>query len=782
MLTTLLQHPTPTVRRGVVIAWFLLIAFIQLYVLPKGTPNGEWFLYGTDTVSHDLPVQMKIWDDLKSSAELPFWMPELQGGLPTLGAFLWTPAAPSNVAFGFFSPPTAQKLQFLWALFFAGLGGWFLGRVQGLRPFPSLLLGTALCLSGHLVTLIHAGHMQKILALAWLPWFLSGAIGVWLHQGLTAKLNKAAIAATALGMAFLNGHPQVAYMMLLSVPVLVLCCLLPGKAKAAANQVCPSTPLGFINSKLSSLSLMLSVVVLGLCFGAFQLMPGMEMKNQSNRAQGVSLAEATATTYPTGELLEAFFPRIKGDSSSVGYNRYVGEWGERLVSDYVGVTLGIFIIIGLFTAIAKPLSRFWLALLLISVAIGLGNQTPVYQALHTILPGFASFRSPGTFFALAAIALPALAAVGFQIIQDRFQPKIPTYLRTFGMFFSIGLFLYMFSYTEQTRWERYLINDGLQAEWESFFWFCALSRSSIFLMLTSLVPIAAYAVGGKLGGTHQLLGGLLVLCLAVDLSLANSHFLRREPWAAYQQYLQPTNRDALLMTEEKPIRTAQYDSPLSLRPILQGRDALQGYHPISYEFFLEQMRRTPPQDISGMKALGISYAFTESPEPPVAGADLRGNLTGQLSGVLWRLPAPYDAVHVESPAGEITPVGWTFDVRTANQLTLNIDSPVAGTVLLKENAAPGWQYRWGDAGDWAPLQQTGFPRKVPKPEGELLLTLRYQPRSVQLGALLSLLSGILLLIVFLATVRPFSSSNPKHTANQEIAFEQTHTMKGHFHD
>lgn len=737
-----------TARRWVVVAWFFLLAFVQLFILPKGDTEGPWFLYGTDSVSHDIPVQVKIWSDVQETGELPLWMPELQGGLPTLGAFLWTPASPSNPAFGLLPFPLAQKLQFLWALMLAGIGGYYLGRVQNLRIFPALLLGTGLCLSGHLVTLIHAGHLQKILALAWLPWFFAGLIGACFHEGQRAQLRNASIASVSLGMAFLNGHPQVAYMMLMATPLLLLVRFLAGRKEPSPSLAQPAL-------------LMAAVIGLGFCFGALQLLPGLEMKAQSNRGAGVKFAEAVETSYPQGELLEFFFPRFKGDSSTVGFNEYVGEWGERLVSDYAGITIGLFFIIGLFSAFKRPLSQFWLLIFLLSILIGLGDGTPVYGVLYNVLPGFASFRSPGTFFALAALAIPALAAVGFHLLQERFHPKIPTYLRTFGMLFCIGMFIYMFSYTEQTRWERYLSGKQTHADWENFLWFSSLCRSSMFIMLSSLVPLIAYAIGGKYGGTHTIMGSLMVLCLALDLSTANSAFLRREPWLRYAAYLAPNEQDALLMTEEKPLRISGYDQPLSMRPIVQGRDAVQGYHPISYGFYLDQLRSTPPDTLEGMKALGISYAFTNSQTPPVPGADLRGILP---NATLWRLPAEFHAVQLLDESGNPMPMSWTFDSRSANKMVLNLDSPAAGTVVLKENAAPGWQYRWGDSARWSNLNQTGITRTIAKPEGELLLQLRYLPRSVQWGLLATLASGIVLLILLLATLLPFCRrmiNNPK---------------------
>ncbi|MDX1973411.1 MAG: hypothetical protein SFY68_12840 [Candidatus Sumerlaeia bacterium] len=739
----------PPQRQALIVLWFLLVATLQIFVFPQwspteANPTGEWFLFGTDTVSHDAPLLVTLWEATRDDFALPLWIPELQGGLPTVGAFVWAPGTPVSWLFYWLNFPLAQKLQYVVCLAIAGLGGYLLGRVQNTHRFAALFLGTSLSLSGHVVTLIHAGHLQKIQALVWLPWFLVGLVMLFHHQSARSQQRGMVYAALALGMAFLSGHPQVAYMMLMALGLISLLCVRRVLASGTRHVVFLAV-------------LLLGTLMLGFSLGAFQLLPGLEMSALSNRSGGVNFAEATATSYPARELWEFFLPRFTGDSSAVGYGRYVGGWGERLVSDYMGAMLFFPLILGFFLALRNALGRFWLALGVLSILIGLGNSFPLYGVLHAWLPGFSSFRSPGTFLALAAIALPMVAASGIHLILTRFEARIPTYLRIFGILFSVAMFVYMLGYTWEVEAVRAVKKEATDAAMGTLFYCQALNRSALFVLGFSCIPLIAYAIGGKFGGTRWWMGTLFSLLLAFDLLSANSAFLRREPYTRFQQYLMPGLEEQLLLTMAPPLRSAFLDAPLSLRPVAQGRDALEGYHPISFARFIQQLEATPLSTLEGMQRFGVNTTFTLESEPPVEGADVRGFIRGKT---LWQLPRSFDPVQFRAAnSTELVPLNWIYLQRTPQALLLDVEPVGEGHLILRENNAPGWHYRSAPVLEelasqpWQPVATLpgGFERLLEKPAGHRFVELTYEPRSVFFGALLSAVAAGLLLMLFVAT-------------------------------
>ncbi|MBI1289944.1 hypothetical protein GC173_01700 [bacterium] len=376
-----------------------LLAFVQLFVASRSldpTHPGRWFLYGRDTFAHDAVVQVWIQQQVaRAPFTIPLWIAEVQGGLPSVGSFLWTPFAPQAWAFLFLEFPEAQKAAWWLCLVIAGFGGLRLGRVTGLRAFPALFTAVAWMLAGHLVTLIHAGHFQKVMALAWLPWMLAGATQVGRLPARRHLMGGIATGAFGLAMMLLCGHPQIAWLGM-------VCSVVMGGWFLALRR-------GSLMRRTPAVLGLIALIAVGLCTAGPQLLPGVEMSALSNRASGVSFEEAVETSYPPGEIAEFVMPRFKG--SSVFGDEYRGEWGERIVSDHAGlvfVSLACLSVVGAGWRRAAP----WLLLGGFFLVVGLGRYTPLYSFLYIYAPGFKSFRSPGTFFAATALAIPVLAGIG----------------------------------------------------------------------------------------------------------------------------------------------------------------------------------------------------------------------------------------------------------------------------------------------------------------------------------------------------------------------------------
>jgi hypothetical protein len=691
------------------VLFFLLLAWVQLDLAVKDKPDGDWFLFGRDTVSHDLPVQMWIAREvLTSGGEMPLWMPPLHGGLPTLGAWLWTPYAPSIWAFAVLPTPLAQRFQFLWALWWAGLGGYVLGRVMGMSRAAALLVGVGCGLSGHLVTLIHAGHLQKILALAWLPWLAAGGWGSGRREercGLVDRLAWASLGGLSLGMMFLSGHPQIAYV---GVHVLAVMALLGG---------------GWDTVKMRA-AMLAGMLMLGGLVASAQLLPGLEMGALSNRAAGVSFEESVATSYPPSELAEFALPRHRGDSSPAGFGRYVGAWGERLVSDYAGVLI---ILLASFALIKvrDRRSLVWSVLATVSLVVGLGANTPLYSLLHAWWPGMNSFRSPGTFFAGVALALPVLAGLGWEALLPRLQAgRGSLTLHATALVLIVGAVALLMAGSGMA---------GLLA--------ASFARSTAMVLLACGLVLGALAIKR---GRALAMAALLLLVASGDLLLANRAFLVAAEWAPYEAYLGPTDIDVALMDEPRPLRVFEPGRELSLQPLLNDRDALLGYHPVTYRAVNEQTDRLGFDSQQWRAAWGVQHRViaqesellsSESIVAPVRGGFLVRDAT---------VRAP-----VRGAAGDEL-AAWEWMERSANRVRLIVTMNKAGTLLVKETAAPGWRVRVNN-GAWESFNAVEPVRRVALPAGVSDIVMEYRPESHRLGLFLTMVG--LMLIAAIATMR-----------------------------
>ncbi|MCC6547474.1 hypothetical protein IT570_09940 [Candidatus Sumerlaeota bacterium] len=404
---------------------YLCIASLQIYVftaLPRYLPSGKldgglpanpwkseeiagpWFLYGTDTVYHDAIVHNWVMQQSdRDPSTIPLWLPGLQGGLPTLGAFLWTPFAPASIPFHVLPYPAAQKLAWMLCLWFGGCSAYGLARALRIGWLASIFSGTAWMLCGHVVTLIHAGHFQKVMALSWLPAAAAGGIMMADLNSAARRFRGLAVTALAIGAMFLSGHPQIAY-----VGALLVGGWLPWSFIARRR---------LMRFPLRQASLTMLAVVVGGAIASVQLIPGLEMAGLSNRGgAGVDYEEATKTSYPPEELWEYVAPRLRGTSIRDDPHQYFGRWHERLVSDYAGKIVVLLAIAGIFNSRRSRYSVFWLLVTVASILVGLGKFGPLFPICYDFLPGFKSFRSPGTFMCAAALGIAMLSGYGLDAI------------------------------------------------------------------------------------------------------------------------------------------------------------------------------------------------------------------------------------------------------------------------------------------------------------------------------------------------------------------------------
>lgn len=419
------HNPDPVFRKltRLLAAVFLFVVALLLYAPALGTTR---FIYGTDTVSHDYVMHYYGW--VKSVAglgEIPLWNPYLFSGLPMIGSAALCPFYPTQWLYYILPFNLAFTLQYVFAVGIGGIGAAWWMRTLGHRRSVCVWAGFLYMVSGHFLTLTHAGHLQKMIALGWTP----VALGATFQLVRLAKsgyrssqlYKTAALLGLALGMQLLASHPQILYatagacflqlfgMALASVKWKDLLPSANSPAAGAATASPTARPVGQ--------ALLMTVLALFVCcvVGAVQLFPSLEMSAQSNRAGGVNYAEAVETSYPPLEIFEYAIPRIFGDSVSGATVPYFGNWGERIVSDYIGLPVLFLAALGVFGS-RRRYRWFLLVLFFAGLLIGLGRYLPVYWLLYHVLPGFSGFRSPGTFMFLSNCALIGLSAFGLEYL------------------------------------------------------------------------------------------------------------------------------------------------------------------------------------------------------------------------------------------------------------------------------------------------------------------------------------------------------------------------------
>ena len=657
---------------------YLLIALL-LYLPALGSSR---FVYGTDTFSHDYIMQLYGWNSVFNDGLIPLWCPYLFLGLPFVGSFAFCPFYPTQALFVLLPHNTAFTMQYALAVALAGLLTAVWVRQIGLSVGAALWAGAAFALSGHFLTLTYAGHLQKMIAIAWAP----GAFAAMLvlcrrcaapppvlkqvgevAPGGTARFvlrprgqADSGVLAPTLGLGFclamqlLASHAQVCY-------ATAVCCVLYGLAVAAPLAlrawVSPdpglaamlrSAPMRTLGRLVASVALALA---LAAAVSAVQMFPGFETGRISNRAAGVSFDEATETSYPPVELAEYAVPSFLGDSVRGSQSGYWGHWGkERIVSDFLGMPILLLALIGVGARFSRY--RYFLALLAVgAIVVGLGRNTPVYGLLYAFVPGFSSFRSPGSFMFVADLALVGLAAIGLQAVVScawpgeggvgarmlgggrretalhalltalaaaAFALAVVGISRNWGMRLDIAT-------PDEAR--RYHVNLGLIR----LGWHTAVAAVLMRLLLVlgagrgpdkpgeaqgamRLSPLARAATALPRGSAQAAAVTLAAFCLLLLVS-HNRHFIQFEPLDRYLEFLRFQPVYAALSGEHStPMRLLE-EKDLKNDHILHHVGTPTGYHPIvlgRYERIAQALGYSTEQ-FGNLFAIRFAHSWSEKP-------------------------------------------------------------------------------------------------------------------------------------------------------------------------
>jgi hypothetical protein len=140
-----------------------------------------------------------------SCGELPLWSSAIFAGTPTFTdpqAATFYPGTAVHLALGY---PLAELVAFLLHLVLGGWGMVWLCRRLGLGWAPAALAGLSYCCSGYFVT--HLVHPSFIHTAAWIPW----ALGSLRRVVDTGQARWVALGAVTVGLGLLAGGLQLAY-------------------------------------------------------------------------------------------------------------------------------------------------------------------------------------------------------------------------------------------------------------------------------------------------------------------------------------------------------------------------------------------------------------------------------------------------------------------------------------------------------------------------------------------------------------------------------------------
>ncbi len=709
---------------GVVVITAVLAVFFLDVLLGAST------FYLSDLVYAGHPTK-KILRETLLSGEIPQWNRWIGAGQPLA----------ANPAYQAFYPLSALVLlpDFTWGfnlfillhVFIAAFGMYALLRSMDAGPPASVAAALAFSLGAMLA--VHE-LLPICTALAWLPWTCLYARR-FLRDGAKSDF---ALAALFFGIQLLLGEVAV----VLQTGAILGCYAL---AKRRARGV----------------GIIALLCVAAVLLAAVQFFPAIDLARDSVRSRGFPFERVTSWSMPVARLVELFNPNFLGHQLLNGRAVYWGSvlYGDRglpfVRSIYPGLVLTVLALTGF---LAKVRGRALLSVLLVlSVLLALGSHTPLWRALYET--GLArSIRYPEKFILMGFFALIVYGArvldralAGDEEVLRAAKRMAAAIAIVFGAtaLFALTPFyapLFITLWNPSSR----MFAEMLPASRSG--WFLAAGRAALLFILLRNLSTVRRPLWLALAGALVVLDlGLVVPELAPRMPrayvdeppriAAEFHARHRDCRLFHMAALQPAGvyrtqqRDLYWIDRNAmyPLMPASWGIPTALEPDFD-RTAL-----LPTAAFTEAVLATStkdPQWLERAAPLANICAVAVFADPKVAYAQ-RDTTQLQPVRLIDLPPSPRYALRN----------GIVRSVReTANTARIETESPRDDLLFMSVTPHKYWRVTIDGKPAKSEVANIAFQR-LPVPAGKHVVEMRYRNPLIAIGAVISLLTAAILLIV-----------------------------------
>lgn len=700
---------------------------------------------------NDLNHMFRIWLDYArttlSRSEWPLWNPYLFSGMSFVGdpqpALFYPPTWLALLL----PATTALNLILILHVWWSGVGafGWLrseLGIDDTRLSWWGAFAGAAVfAFSGYTFARVQAGHVGVLTTGAWLPW------GLWALRALnkSPSWRGAALGAIVVGMAALAGHTATFIYVGLLLAAYTL--YLAWRRNAA--------------SRLRFLSLAAAMGVSGLALAAIQVLPLASLLATSTRLNGSDYVFASRFSWPAGYLITLLVPNFFGEPVRTGY------WGDGVYEEmiyYVGV-LPLLLI-----AVAWRARRdreqtlwvtFWIVVGGLALLSALGSNGIVHRILYRLLPFFSSMRAPARAGFLFTCSAAALTAYGIralagaerrqreELLQPLDKPLVRGILTGAGLVVVVCYLLYAWGKDTNPEIGRFWHVAGEVATFGLFFalasgWLSAWRREAPSRWLPAVAVILLlldlWTLGGRL---VQVVPAPNSAFWRIVATHTDAHLGRVLPWGV--NYFEQNGAMAY------------------------GVRSVFGYNPLEDEAYMAFVSSVPDPRSRAYDLLNVNHVATVAPlalsenDSLILQAEDNGVYIYERTTAMpraWIAPTVEQVSRTELPARiddpgfdpaattlvESSPGcgGGSGDVSVVHEAANTLQAQVTGTgglVVFSERFAPGWQAAV-DGQAASLLRVDGVLRGVCVPAGTHTVTLRFSPPILWIGAGVSLLAWL----------------------------------------
>lgn len=782
---------------GAAVAFLFVLAVLYFFpVLIEGNKRVLSSI-GTDTWSQFFYWRRFAYATLGHGG-LPLWNPYVFSGTPYVAGIQSAIFYPLNILYLLFDTPFAINLSITIHCFLASLFTYLFARYIDIGRIGSILSAVTFTYGAPYFFHIYPGHLSIVSAVVWLP---------LMFLGMEALLRKkdikyALLSGLALSMQLLAGHPQYVFYSAIAVSLYFVLHLVVRKELK-----------GSIWFFLMGFSVF---VITGISLSAVQLLPTFELTRYSVR-EALSYEWVSTFSLPPENLITLLLPDLFGNMLNVPY------WGKNYLwemSVYLGVIPLAMVAAGILLERSKYVFIFSL-IAAISLIIALGKYTPLLMALYNYVPGFAVFRGLSKFVFIFAFASSMIAGYGLEKVISLAQEKSPKIqhvpsilVATAVVLISLGIVSHLYGYgfwksiigaylTGEDRYEPLpSLTDDFVNGARGVVFMTILKTSILSILLAGLLFILPRV---KKLPIQSLIISVLALAVIDLWTFGSRYVVTFDPKAAYMDQ----KLRAFLQGDREPFRVATPIFHLLNMGMLEGIENIGGYDVIVLKDYSEfaNFAQGLPFDEPNLviKIHGISpllnlmnvkyYILEPAMNIGIPTFDLvfqndrykvyRNNEALPRSFVVhdaWVIKdrdatfrhmaspgfSPTSYAIIEEPIDTLiynstmrSPVPRVVE-HSSNKVLVEANLRQPGLLVLGDVYYPGWK-AFVDEKETKIYRANYVMRAVFLPKGRHSVEFRYQPLSFKIGAIISLVSLVLVVGYFLWVSRKSSAARVSRT-------------------
>lgn len=561
----------------IVIVFFAVISFV--YFCPAVTEGR--ILSQHDSVA-GIGAGQEQKEYLERTGERTRWTNSIFGGMPTYQM------APSYESTGFLNQIANLYHLYLptyvWYVFVMLLGFYILLRAFNFKVWMSALGAIIWAFSSYFFIIIAAGHIWKVMTLAYIPPTIAGMVLIFRKKYLLGGLLTALFVALQIN----SNHIQMSYYFL----IVMLAMFIAYGVMAHKQQEVPHF--------LKATGMLVLAGILGICINLSNLYHTYEYSKESMRGKSELVKENSANqtdsglerdyitqwSYGIGETFTLLVPNTKGGASVplamnekamekanpmyMNIYRQIGQyWGEQPGTSgpvYVGAFVMFLFILGLFI-VKGPMKWALLIATILSILLSWGKNFMGFTDFFIdYIPMYSKFRTVSSILVVAEFTIPLLGMLALKELVERPQllkERTRDFLISFGMTGGLAL---LFALVPKLFFSSYVSTMEMQAlqgipaeqlvpllanlEEVRMSMFTSDAWRSFFIIVVGVMLLWMYSVG-KLKQT-VLVGSLIVLCL-VDMWDVNKRYLYDDQFVEKQEQtrtFEPTETDKIILQDK----------------------------------------------------------------------------------------------------------------------------------------------------------------------------------------------------------------------------------------